>query len=116
MVLRRTPRTARRAGPRCCRIASTFWLSEDNTRKYCRALRYSDLGELRLHAPLITASSPGRRWLVSLALIAACLVVYAQTFNHGFLNFDDNSYIFENPPVRQGITAAGLRWAFTTID
>ena len=49
-------------------------------------------------------------------LIAACLLVYAQSFHFGFLNFDDNSYIFENKWVRPGITAAGLRWAFTTID
>ena len=53
---------------------------------------------------------------MSLALVAACLLVYAQTYHHSFLNFDDNSYIFENPPVRQGISAAGVRWAFTTID
>ncbi len=57
-----------------------------------------------------------RRWLVALALVAACVLVYAQTFYYGFLNFDDNSYIFDNQQVRQGITAAGLRWAFTTID
>jgi hypothetical protein len=73
-------------------------------------------GRVPLHPPHITASSPGLRWLVPLSLVAACLLVYAQTFNFGFVNFDDNSYIFENQQVRQGLTTAGLHWAFTTID
>jgi protein O-mannosyl-transferase len=57
-----------------------------------------------------------RRVLVALALVAACLLVYGQAVRFDFINYDDNSYITENPAVRAGLTAASVRWAFTTID
>src|SRR5260370_10998655 len=57
-----------------------------------------------------------RRWLVALALVAACLFVYGQAVSFGFLNFDDNGYVTENQWVRPGLTAAGVRWAFTAVD
>ncbi len=57
-----------------------------------------------------------RRWLVALTLIAACLIVYGQALHFGFINFDDPGYVTENQWVRPGLTAGGLRWAFTTID
>ena len=57
-----------------------------------------------------------RRWLVALALVAACLFVYGQAVSFAFLNFDDNGYVTENQWVRPGLTAAGVRWAFTDID
>ncbi len=57
-----------------------------------------------------------RRVLVALGLVAACLLVYGQALRFEFLNFDDNGYVTGNPWVRSGLTAAGVRWAFTTID
>ena len=57
-----------------------------------------------------------RRVLVALALMAACLLVYGQAVRFDFINYDDNSYVTENPAVRAGFTAASVRWAFTTID
>lgn len=62
------------------------------------------------------ALSDNRRWLFALFLIAACVLVYGQSFHFEFLNYDDNAYVSENQWVRPGITAGGLRWAFTTID
>ncbi|MEO8593324.1 MAG: hypothetical protein ABI759_08380 [Candidatus Solibacter sp.] len=53
---------------------------------------------------------------MALALAAACIALYSQSYTFGFLNFDDGSYITENQWVRGGFTAAGVRWAFTTID
>lgn len=50
---------------------------------------------------------------ISLALVVAVTVVYAPVREHEFLNFDDDAYIVENAPLRQGLTLAGLRWAFT---
>ena len=32
-----------------------------------------------------------------------------------FIAFDDGLYVFENPRVLQGLSAAGVRWAFTTF-
>lgn len=40
--------------------------------------------------------------------------VYGQVRGFDFIYYDDGGYVFENPPVRDGWTADGLRWAFTT--
>src|SRR5437867_880692 len=51
---------------------------------------------------------------VSLALIAANVMVYAAVLRHGFANFDDFDYVKENPAVAAGLTWRGVVWAFTT--
>src|SRR5690348_7824774 len=53
---------------------------------------------------------------IGAALAVACLLVYARVLNYSFINYDDNAYVFENPWVTAGLTRAGVRWAFTTID
>jgi hypothetical protein len=55
---------------------------------------------------------PGRggrgRW-VAPALACALLLAYGASLRHGFLNFDDNIFIFENQHVREGLTTAEIR-------
>jgi len=53
---------------------------------------------------------------VSLGLAAACLLVFGQALRCGFINYDDNAYVYENPFVRGGFTVPGVVWAFTAID
>ncbi len=50
---------------------------------------------------------------IGLFLIAAILAVFGQLSNHGFINFDDEDYVYSNPWVRSGLTVEGIRWAFT---
>ncbi len=59
---------------------------------------------------------PVRTALIVLGLAAAVLAVYGQLAGAGFINFDDSLYVYENPHVRQGLTGAGVWWAFTTYD
>ncbi len=47
-------------------------------------------------------------------LIAATLGCYAGVWTHDFVNYDDGEYIYENPHVRDGVTASGVAWAFTS--
>jgi hypothetical protein len=54
--------------------------------------------------------------LECLLLIAVVLVCYNPVTRNGFLNFDDDRYITENPHVRAGLTWPTVRWAFTTYD
>jgi tetratricopeptide (TPR) repeat protein len=65
-------------------------------------------------APLPNQSN--QRWqAVCIATLLAILVfaVFGQTVGYGFVNFDDNKYVYENPVVLKGFTVAGLRWAIT---
>jgi len=55
------------------------------------------------------------KYLVSLLLLVGTILVFWQAGSHGFINFDDNEYIYENPYLKLGLTPAGIRWAFTTF-
>jgi protein O-mannosyl-transferase len=46
-------------------------------------------------------------------LAVAVWVVFGQTLNHGFVNYDDNVYVYENPAVSQGLSWSGIAWAFS---
>ncbi len=52
--------------------------------------------------------------LASVALATATIGVYWPTHTHDFVLFDDPEYYTENPWVQQGLTWAGIKWAFTT--
>jgi Tfp pilus assembly protein PilF len=51
---------------------------------------------------------------VSLSLLALTLIVYFQVHDFEFVNFDDRETIVGNTHIQNGLTLAGLGWAFTT--
>ncbi len=57
-----------------------------------------------------------RELILSAALAGACLLVFGQAVRFGFLNYDDNAYVYENPWVRGGLTFHGIIWAFNVVD
>jgi tetratricopeptide (TPR) repeat protein len=54
--------------------------------------------------------------LICLLLIASVFVVFGQTVRHGFVNLDDDEYVYENRHVLEGLSAEGIAWAFTHTD
>jgi tetratricopeptide (TPR) repeat protein len=50
--------------------------------------------------------------MIALALAAGTILVYLPTAWHGFLNYDDDTYITENDHVKAGLTGSGIAWAF----
>jgi tetratricopeptide (TPR) repeat protein len=57
-----------------------------------------------------------QRWRVSavcLVLAAITFAVFGQTAGFDFVNYDDNSYIYDNPVVERGLTLQGTVWALT---
>ncbi len=60
---------------------------------------------------------PKRQILViSALLILAVLAVFWQAREFGFVQLDDNTYVTQNPHLRSGLTAEGIRWAFGTTS
>jgi len=57
-----------------------------------------------------------RTLLFCLLLTVVVLVAYNPVTHNGFLNYDDDRYITDNPHVRAGLTWATVKWAFTTYD
>ena len=52
---------------------------------------------------------------VCLFLVLSTLVVYLQVGKFDFQNYDTEKYVYENKIVKAGLTAKGIKWAFTTI-
>ena len=70
---------------------------------------------------LIRKPAPQRipRWRVlglCLVLAAITFAVFGQTAVFGFVNFDDNLYVYENAMVAVGLSWKGLVWVFTHPD
>lgn len=47
-------------------------------------------------------------------IVAATALVYFPVLGFGFVDFDDDVYITDNPAVRAGLGLRGVLWAFTT--
>ena len=56
------------------------------------------------------------RFAISATLVAITFAVFAQTLGHDFVNYDDNTYVYDNPQVFRGLTLSGVKWAFTHFD
>jgi Flp pilus assembly protein TadD len=50
--------------------------------------------------------------LIAFILAIATLAVYWQMRDYEFINYDDGSYIYNNPPVMKGLTPESIAWAF----
>ena len=53
--------------------------------------------------------------LIAAFLIISILCVYYQVTTFDFVNFDDHTYVKNNPVIKQGISLHGIQWAFSSI-
>jgi len=63
-----------------------------------------------------SAGFVSKRWAVAgicLFLAAIVAVVFGQTLGFGFVNYDDNANVYDEPHITGGLTPGGLGWAFT---
>ena len=67
-------------------------------------------------APSFRSVASSRVVWISLALTAAIVFVYAHAPSHDYVAWDDPAYVSENLRVAAGLTADGIRWAFTTAS
>jgi len=44
--------------------------------------------------------------------MVSTVLIYWQTKDHGFIYFDDNVYVTENPHVKAGLTTDSVSWRF----
>ncbi len=59
---------------------------------------------------------PSKQTWIYVALAVAILAVYWPVRTYDFVNFDDPDYVTGSPHVREGITAGGIAWAFTSTE
>jgi protein O-mannosyl-transferase len=48
-------------------------------------------------------------------LVVLVWVAFGQAIHYGFVNFDDDVYVYKNGHVTGGVTTAGAQWAFTHV-
>ncbi len=62
-------------------------------------------------------TSSGKRTLILCLLLAAgTLALYSRAAHAGFLRYDDDRYVVENPYVSAGLHWSTVTWAFTTFE
>ena len=54
--------------------------------------------------------------LIALSIAVITIAVFAQVVTHQFINYDDGLFVFENDHVKQGLSTATLRWAWTSAE
>jgi len=55
-------------------------------------------------------------WFIIPLLIAVTLTVFWPVQGHGFLAYDDDAYVYDNPHVNTGLTITNIRWALTAME
>lgn len=58
------------------------------------------------------------RWItlvVCTFLIAITWFVFGQTLRHDFTNYDDDTYVYQNPKITSGLSLSGVAWAFAHV-
>jgi tetratricopeptide (TPR) repeat protein len=61
-------------------------------------------------------SSPYSKLIAGLLLVIVTLIVFSPAARHGFINYDDDRYVTDNPQVRAGLQWSTISWAFTTFE
>lgn len=92
---------------RCDRWRRTFFEAPFSLEKSWKSpfpLQYGTVNDFR--------TGRHRTWLVCLLLAAGTLAIYWPARHYGFVDYDDNDYVFNNPTVRAGLSWWGLAWAF----
>lgn len=52
--------------------------------------------------------------VTALVIAIATVLAYWPVWDHEFIAFDDNKYVYENTAIRDGLTGDAIAWAFTT--
>ena len=72
----------------------------------------SGAGRAPTHAPPVPSIFSGRALWISLALVAANLIIYEPVRQYPFVNTDDPVYVTANEHVLGGLSWANVQWAF----
>lgn len=63
-------------------------------------------------------SPAANNWIVAAICVSIAIltwIAFGETLHAGFVNFDDDLYVYENSTVQAGLTASGFVWAFTHV-
>jgi Flp pilus assembly protein TadD len=99
-----------RSRARVARLFRPLRLMPDHRGGKRRASAATETGPSS-HADAVAAAVP--IWIV-VGLVLLNVFVYAAVVQHQLVNWDDPDYVSQNRHVAAGLSAAAVRWAFTT--
>ena len=79
---------------------------------------FRKLPQQRMNKKTNETNPPGERRPVigaCAALVILVWVAFSQAIHYGFVNFDDDVYVYKNANVTGGLTGTDARWAFTHV-
>jgi tetratricopeptide (TPR) repeat protein len=53
-------------------------------------------------------------FILGLLILVVTFCLYIPATRYGFVNFDDEQYVYENPWVNQGLSVDSVKWAFSS--
>jgi Flp pilus assembly protein TadD len=84
-------------------------------KNHYNALKFTDKKLVRVFPEQMGINSDTKRSvLICLMLALSTSAVYYQAAGFSFVNYDDPEYVQQNPYIKNGITPAVIKWAFTT--
>ena len=72
----------------------------------------------RINTRSIALIKTNRRWfIIGVLILLAGLswFVFGQTLRHDFVNYDDQRYVYQNTKISEGLSTAGIAWAFSHV-
>src|SRR5215831_8968469 len=72
-------------------------------------------GRRRARSPFRSASNTASSWIICTLLVILVWIVFGQTLQHDFVNYDDDQYVYDNATIRSGLALDGVRWAITHV-
>jgi protein O-mannosyl-transferase len=70
---------------------------------------------IRDRAASPAGSEPVAATIVCILLVAIVWIVFGRTLGYGFVNYDDQEYVYVNPHITRGLSPDGIQWAFTHV-
>lgn len=61
----------------------------------------------------VAAKRPWRVWIIAVAVFALTAAIFSPAIHAGFVNYDDEVYVYANPAINHGFTLSGITRAFT---
>jgi tetratricopeptide (TPR) repeat protein len=66
-------------------------------------------------APAPAGAGVRGEWLLAAGLLVVTFLAYAPVLKCGFVNYDDDVYVTNNPKLQLGLTGPGIEWACTAV-
>ncbi|HEY6185694.1 MAG TPA: tetratricopeptide repeat protein [Terriglobales bacterium] len=69
----------------------------------------------RDRVPSPTGSEAVASAIICILLVVIVWIAFGRTLGYGFVNLDDQDYVYANPHITRGLSFAGIQWAFTHV-